>query len=196
MEENTANKPQTDGNTGAGSFFGEIVKFTTLAIVIVAPIRWFVAQPFIVSGASMYPTFDDANYLIVDELSYYFREPARGEVVIFKYPNDTSKYFIKRVVGLPGETVDIDSGVVSIISDDGSVMTTLDESYVKYQSETSMRVVLRSNEYFVLGDNRAASSDSRMWGPVARNLIIGDVFVRLYPFNKIELHPGSATLTK
>lgn len=196
MEENIENKPYIPGDTGAGAFFKEIIKFTLLAIIIVAPVRWFIAQPFIVSGASMYPTFEDANYLIVDELSYYFREPLRGEVIIFKYPKDTSKYFIKRVVGLPGETVNINRGVVSIISPNDSVAITLDESYVKYPSETYTKIKLSNKEYFVMGDNRAASSDSRIWGPVDRNLIIGDVFVRLYPFNQIELHPGDESLLK
>ncbi len=81
------------------------------------PIRLFVAQPFIVSGASMDPTFETGEYLIVDQLSYHFDDPVRGQVVIFKYPKDESKYFIKRVIGLPGETVQIEGTDVTIFNE-------------------------------------------------------------------------------
>src|SRR3989338_9340260 len=100
------------------SFFKEAwetVRFIFIALLIVIPIRLFIAQPFIVSGASMDPTFTDGQYLIVDEVSYRFNEPIRGDVIIFKYPKDPKKYFIKRIIGLPRHTVSIDEkGNVSV----------------------------------------------------------------------------------
>jgi signal peptidase I len=112
------------------NFFTELLKFALIAIVIVIPIRLFVAKPFIVSGASMEPTFDTGQYLIVDELTYHVGNPARGEVVIFRYPRDPSQYFIKRIIGLPRETVHIhNGGKVSITKTDGTTAT-LDEFYI------------------------------------------------------------------
>lgn len=140
----------------------EFIKFTVIAILIVVPIRLWIAQPFIVSGASMEPTFDSGDYLIVDELSYNLRKPQKGEVVVFRYPLDPSKFFIKRVAGLPGETIEINE----------------------------KKITLAENEYFVLGDNASASSDSRIWGPVPENLIIGRTLIRLWPVTKLELMPG------
>src|SRR3989344_4005769 len=145
---------------------GDFWPFVMITALIVLPIRIFIAQPFIVNGASRVPTFENGDYLIVDELSYRFREPARGEVVIFKYPKDTTKYFIKRIVGLPGET----------LSDYG--------------------VTLGPDEYFVLGDNKAASSDSRVWGPVRRDLIVGRPYFRLLPPKEIGILPGDESVRK
>src|SRR3954469_7904676 len=95
-------------------FWKELIKLLVIAAVIVIPFRLYIAQPFIVDGASMDPTFRTGQYLIVDELTYHFKTPERGSVLIFKFPKDESKYFIKRIIGLPGETVSIKSGVVTI----------------------------------------------------------------------------------
>lgn len=177
-----------------GGFFSELFRFALIAIVIVLPIRLFIAQPFIVSGSSMNPTFENGEYLIVDELSYRFAEPERGDVIIFRYPKEPSKFFIKRIIGLPGETVKITGGTVTIsnISVSGLV---LDEPYVKNISAGNAKEVLGSEEYFVLGDNRPASSDSRSWGPLERDLIIGRAFVRLLPVTKVDLFPGKSDMT-
>lgn len=174
------------------SFWKELIKFTLLAVLIVIPIRTFIAQPFIVSGASMDPTFWDGEYLIVDELSYRFEEPARGEVLIFRYPDDPSKFFIKRLVGLPGETLIITAEKIRIISKEG-VEIEWDEPYIEESRRggyENITVKLDEAEYYVLGDNRAASSDSRRWGPVPRKNIIGRPLVRLIPPSKISLFPG------
>lgn len=144
------------------SGFWDFIKFTVIAILIVVPVRMWVAQPFIVYGASMRPTFENGDYLIVDELSYHLRAPERDEVIVFRYPRDPSKFFIKRVIGLPGETM-------------------------KMNNKT---ITLKGDEYFVEGDNRSASSDSRRWGPVDEKLIVGRALVRLWPFNKIGILPG------
>ncbi len=156
--------------------------FETLVIIVVAVllVRSFVTQPFLVSGSSMEPTFNDGNYLLIDELSYDFRAPKRGEVVVFKYPNDPSSYFIKRIVGLPGETVIIRDGKVSVRNATG--IEVLNEPYV-LQNDTASSVEreLNSGEYFVMGDNRNFSFDSRNWGPVPAKNIVGVVRFRLWP---------------
>ncbi len=168
----------------------ETVRFLLIAFAIVIPIRIFVAQPFIVSGSSMDPTFQNGQYLIVDELSYNIGNPARGDVIVFKYPKNPSQYFIKRVIGLPGETVNIDTtGHVSIKDKDGNSVA-LNEPYVVYPSDQASSSTLGADQYFVMGDNRAGSFDSRAWGPVARNLIIGKAFLRLLPVNSISVLPG------
>src|SRR3989344_2645643 len=112
----------------AGSYFWEIVRFAVITLHIVVPIRAYVAQPFIVSGISMAPSFEDGEYLVIDELSYHLRTPERGEVIVFRYPKDPAKFFIKRVIGLPGETIKISAGQVVIKK--GETEFTLDEPYI------------------------------------------------------------------
>lgn len=169
----------------------ETFRFLCIAILIVVPIRMFIAQPFIVSGASMDPTFQDRQYLIVDEISYHLGDPTRGDVVIFKYPKNPQQYFIKRVIGLPGETVIIDSkGTVYIKDSSGKTTLTLTEPYVTFTKEGSVERTLGKDEYFVMGDNRAGSFDSRAWGPVKRDLIVGKAFLRLFPITEADILPG------
>ncbi len=169
----------------------ETIRFLLIAFAIVVPIRVFIAQPFIVSGASMDPTFKDKQYLIVDELSYYLGDPSRGDVVIFKYPKNPKQYFIKRVIGLPGETVLVgNQGQVSIKDKEGKVALTLSEPYVTHPKDDRVERTLKLGEYFLMGDNRAGSFDSRAWGPVDRNLIVGKAFLRLFPVTAVDILPG------
>ncbi len=170
--------------------FWELLRFAILALLIVIPIRTFIAQPFIVSGSSMFPTFQDGNYLIVDQLSYRFEDPDRGDVIVFRYPKDTKKFFIKRIIGLPNETLEIKGSVINIKNNDRLDGFDLNEPYVKNLSYNNMSVTLGPNEYFMMGDNRSASSDSRSWGTVKRNLIIGKTLVRLLPISDLDLLPG------
>ena len=179
------------------SFFGQIVEIVVVSLIIVIPFRAYIAQPFLVSGPSMDDTFANGQYLIVDELTYNLRNPERGEVVIFHYPLDTKKFFIKRVIGLPGETVEIKDNTVTICKPDCETdknKFTLSEPYVKQDKLSPPRPnstdKLGDGEYFVLGDNRSVSSDSRIWGPVKRDLITGRPFIRLFPLSKISLFPG------
>jgi signal peptidase I len=173
------------------TFFTELLKFALVALIIVVPVRFFIAQPFIVSGASMDPTFKTGQYLIVDELSYRLDAPSRGDVIIFKYPKDPTQYFIKRVVGLPGETVRIADGEVSIQKTSGETIQ-LDESYVVNKGNgADLTVALPAGQYFVMGDNRPESSDSRVWGTLPRANIIGRAFVRLLPLQTLSIFPGS-----
>jgi len=174
------------------SALGEIISLSLIALVVVFPIRFFIAQPFIVSGSSMDPTFHDGQYLIVDQLSYQFNTPQRGEVIVFKYPKDPSKYFIKRVIGVPGDTLTIDGDIVTIKNADHEQGFVLSEPYVKHMQPTAnMTETLGEHEYFVMGDNRDASSDSRVWGVLQDDHIIGRTFVRLFPVADASFMPGS-----
>jgi signal peptidase I len=175
--------------TGKQSFW-ELARFAILAVIIVVPIRMFIAQPFIVSGSSMVPTFEDGQYLIVDEISYHLENPVRDDVVVFRYPKDPSKFFIKRIIGLPGETVDIKGSDVYITNSEHPDGFKLDQSYVKNESQNNTHFELKDGEYFVMGDNRSASSDSRYWGAVPKNLLIGKVFLRLLPVKEAGVFPG------
>ena len=175
------------------SFF-ELLRFTIIAIAIVVPIRVFIAQPFIVSGSSMVPTFEDGQYLIIDEISYRLDEPKRDDVVVFRYPNDPEKFFIKRIIGLPNETVHIENETIKIFNEEHKDGLVLDQGYLKNNTENDkFHKTLDKDEYFMLGDNRSASSDSRVWGAVQKDLLIGRVFLRLLPIDKIGIWPGRYT---
>jgi len=164
------------------SFIWEITKIVVIALLIVVPIRYFLFQPFFVKGQSMMPNFENGDYLIIDEISYRFRSPQRGEVIVFKYPGDPSQRYIKRIVGLPGETVEIKDGKIIIFKDNQEQI--LNES--DYLPEALMfidypEVVLEKDEYFVLGDNRRST-----WrGVVPQKNIIGRVFFRAWPFTAL-----------
>lgn len=188
-EENTLNTslPPSSGSNRS-NFWKELLKLVIFALVIVIPFRLFIAQPFIVDGASMDPTFQDGEYLIVDELSYRFRGPERGEVLIFKYPKDPDKYFIKRIIGLPGERISIESGEVIIFNGEHPDGFALVEPYVVLEKNENGDFSLKDGEYFVMGDNRRESADSRLWGAVPEENIVGRPIVRFIP---PALFPGA-----
>ena len=176
--------PETSDTKQSNSlFWKELLKLVFISLAIVIPFRLFIAQPFIVDGASMDPTFHTGDYLIVDELSYRFKTPERGSVLIFKYPRDPSKSFIKRVIGLPGETISLVNGKVSIINKEHpeGMPLNLNESFVKFVKQETANFVLGDDEYFVMGDNRAGSADSRAWGPVPASNIVGRPILRFLP---------------
>ncbi|MBI2625464.1 signal peptidase I [Candidatus Parcubacteria bacterium] len=148
-------------------------------------LRTFLFQPFLVHGASMEPTFADGEYLLIDEISYSFRSPERGEVVVFRFPQNESQFFIKRIIGLPGETVQIRGGAVWIVNGSNPAGMRLVELYSRSpESGGETTIILGDGEYFVLGDNRTVSYDSRRWGPVPRRDIVGRVWVRAWPVNR------------
>lgn len=191
-EQNTARIIENDTKPSPFSRQGiiEIIKFILLAVCVVIPVRMFVMQPFIVSGSSMFPTFKDGQYLIVDELSYHFREPARGDVIVFKPPMNLKTYYIKRIIGLPGETVIINGANIIIKNEahpEGFILT---QPYIETPSDDKIEKTLGPDEYYVLGDNRTASSDSRYWGTLPRKDITGRAFLRLFPFTQISYLPG------
>jgi signal peptidase I len=194
-QETTEILPETDLNNHEEqppeNTFLEIIRFSVIALLIVIPIRMFVAQPFIVSGASMADTFHTGEYLIVDQVTYHFNSPERGDVVIFRYPRDPSKYFIKRIIGVPGDTVVIEDAKVTIINEATPEGTVLDEPYIRSMREAPRQeMVLGKEEFFVMGDNRDESSDSRMWGVLPEQRIVGRAFLRLFPLDTIDVLPG------
>src|SRR5680860_500832 len=166
----------------------DIIRFGLITMAIIIPIRMYIAQPFIVSGESMFPTFHDKEYLIVDEISYRFHNPERGDVIIFRFPEDPSKFFIQRIIGLPNETVTIDQGNVYITKD--GKKTQLVEPYLKEKTTKDGLTELGAEQYFVMGDNRAVSFDSRYWGPVDISFFRGKALVRLFPITKMSYLPG------
>lgn len=154
------------------------------SLLMVFLVRTFVAQPFVVSGASMEPTFHTGEYLIVDQLSYELGNPHRGDVIIFKYPLIPSRYFIKRVIALPGESIRISGETVEVKEVGSDTYITLDEPYIEFAKDSETEMTLASDEYFVMGDNRLASLDSRSWGPLKESFIVGRAFVRLFPVSR------------
>ncbi|MDD3530992.1 MAG: signal peptidase I [Candidatus Pacebacteria bacterium] len=173
----------------------DLFTLVLLIVVVVIPIRLFIISPFVVDGESMHPTFENLNYLVVDELLYRFKAPARGDVIVFRYPNNPSIFYIKRIIGLPGETVSIDRGVVTILEVNGEKLA-LNEPYIVNEDATYTKdVSLNPDEYFVMGDNRPNSSDSRVWGPLPKKDIVGRVDLRLLPVKEIGFFPGVAHYT-
>jgi len=165
----------------------DTLKIVVIALAIVVPIRYFLFQPFLVSGQSMEPNFENGDYLIVDELSYRFRAPQRGEVIVFKYPDDPSQRFIKRIIGLPGETVDIKDNKITI-SKSGTSIVLNESQYLSFaQTAGDTHLSLGADEYFVLGDNRNFSYDSRRFGVLPKDKITGRVLIRAWPFDELEI---------
>ena len=170
-----------------GEFFWEMFKIAIIALVIIVPVRYFLIQPFYVKGASMEPNFYDHEYLIIDEISYRVAEPHRGDIVVFKYPKDPKQFFIKRVIGLPKDKVSLRDNKVFINDQE------LKEAYLPADTETSLplrgysEVTLGDDEFFLLGDNRDQSLDSRVFGPVKKDFIIGRTWIRGWPFNRLTV---------
>lgn len=173
----------------------EVLIFAIIAVGVVLPFRMYVAEPYLVSGSSMDPTFETGDYLVVNKIGYRMGEPQRGQVVIFEFPlpikGEEGKNLIKRIVGLPGETVVLNGTNVTIVNTEHPEGIRLDESFITYTAPASMSVTLGADEYFVLGDNRPVSYDSRSWGILPRKYIIGTPLVRLFPFTKISIYPGN-----
>ena len=206
-EQDRGHEPSEEESLSAGQFFSEMVKVFLLAAVIIIPIRVFLFQPFFVQGLSMVPNFHDGEYLIVNEFGYKktdvgaagydlftvdpFRELVRQEPVVFRSLQNDGQYLIKRVIGLPGETVKIERSKVMIANAVHPEGFVLDES--EYLADTVVTegygmktITLGPDEYFVLGDNRTASRDSRFFGPVGKDMIIGRVLFRAWPFSDMK----------
>lgn len=191
MSEETESEEQEQSSAirAVGMFFWELIKAFLIAMAIIIPIRYYLVQPFFVRGASMEPTFDNGEYLVIDQLSYRFRGPTRGEVIVFRYPGQRSQFFIKRIVGLPGENIKIQNGQVVIGNNTYPQGVVLDESVYLDDIRTggSVDTQLGAEEYFVLGDNRSSSSDSRSWGSLRRSDIVGRAWIRAYPFDRFDV---------
>ena len=173
------------------SFFWEVIKVVVLALVIVIPIRYFVFQPFIVNGISMEPNFHNGDYLIIDELTYRFREPQRGEVIVFYSPQNPTERYIKRIIGLPGEKVEIENNIIEITEASGQEVVLDEFLYLQGLSWSGdIELALMEDEYFVLGDNRPHSFDSRKWGALERKYIIGRALLRAWPLTDLGFIPS------
>lgn len=187
METETNNQPnKPEGQSifqSFGLFIWDLLKVFLVALMIIVPFRLFIAEPFMVSGSSMLPNYHNKDYLIIDRISYRFNEPKRGDVVVLKFPKDNTQYYIKRIVALPGETVKCEMGKVAILDKNGKNIV-LEESYLADTVKTNNCKPLQklgSGEYFVLGDNRSGSSDSRAWGVLPKNDIVGKVWLKVFP---------------
>jgi len=170
------------------NFVGELVHVVVISLAIILPIRYFLIQPFYVKGASMEPNFYDHEYLIIDEISYRFGEPERGDIVVFRYPDDPRQFFIKRVIGMPDERVVVTNGKIYIYDDvnaNGHLLA--EESYLGTTFTPGNKdVTLGEDEFYLMGDNRSASMDSRAFGPVPGRFIVGKVMFRGWPPEKMQ----------
>ncbi len=185
------NDPEVKNDKKESSFW----RFSSILLVVLLGLRFFAFGPFLVYGSSMEPNFETGDYLIVDELTYRLDNPKRGDVIVLTPPIAAEKgntHFIKRVIGLPGETITVHGDEVIIKNAENPNGFRLVEPYVKFQSAREATYTLASDEYFVMGDNREVSSDSRIWGPLKRDAITGKAFMRLYPFNEIGIFPGAS----
>lgn len=177
-------------------FIAELIRTVVIVVVLAFLIRQFVMQPYIVDGSSMYPVLHNNDYLLVDKIGYKIKDPQRGDIIVFKYPNNTSVYYVKRIIGLPGEKVRIENGAVYIFNTANPSGLKLDEPYTNGVNNTFVKAnetvdnqpitefTVPENNYFVMGDNRTGSSDSREWGFLNNDKIIGKVFVQAFPFNR------------
>lgn len=171
-----------------GLFLWDFGKVFFIALAIIIPVRFYLFQPFIVTGSSMQPNFYQGEYLIIDELTYRFSEPDRGDVVVINSPADDKQFFIKRIVGLPGETMIIANGKVEVKNAENPEGKALKEDYLAPSAATfgNFTVTLPPGEYYVLGDNRIASSDSRFFGPIKEDAIVGRVLLRAFPLDRFS----------
>lgn len=191
-EEKAPISGQNKEKTSWKDIIKEVIIFAIIAFGIVLPFRIYVAEPYLVDGRSMDPTFETGQYLIVDKISYRINGGLeRGSVIVFNYPNDPNKNFIKRVIGLPGETISIEGGKVTIKNTENPEGFIFDDSFIVFKSENDVvNTTLAPDEYFVMGDNRLESFDSRSWGPLNKKYILGEPMIRLLPLSKIDLMPG------
>lgn len=186
-QNNQEKQVQESVSHSIGMFVWDLFKILIIALLIIVPFRTYIAEPFVVSGSSMVPNYHNHDYLIIDRLSYITGQPNRGDVIVLKFPKDTSVFYIKRIIGLPGETVKIQQGSVTIYNKENPQGFKLKEDYLPNQSETFGRsdsITLGTGEYYVLGDNRTASSDSRVWGILPADDIVGKVWARVYPLSQ------------
>lgn len=166
-------------------FFLEIIKIAVLAGITIGLVRYFLFKPFYVKGQSMEPTFLEQDYLIIDEVSFRLRSPERGEIVVFQSPINTD-FYLKRIIGLPGERIKVENNKVIVFNEANPRGWVLSETYLSEKTPGSIFVTLAEDEYFVLGDNRDSSFDSRRFGAIKKETIVGRVWFRGFPLNRIN----------
>lgn len=170
------------------AFFIDIIETVVIAVAIFITVYLFLLQPHQVKGESMVPTFHPDEYILTDKLSYRFHEPERGDVIVFRAPQNQAIDFIKRIIGLPGEKVKLSGGKIIIINAKNPSGLSLNEPYTKGEPtregttlKEGQELTVPAGEFFVLGDNRTHSSDSREFGTVSKSLIIGRAWLRYWP---------------
>jgi len=171
------------GLSRAAKFFVEFLETAIIIGVIAFVIRFFLIQPFVVEGASMEPNFHNNDYLIIEKISEKIKEPKRGDVIVFRYPNNPKVNYIKRIIGIPGDTIIINNGVLKIRTPGSNEEKIINENYIPESIKTSgnMETKIENDQYFVLGDNRSNSSDSREWGVLPKENIIGRAWLVILP---------------
>lgn len=189
MEQTQAIQGQPTGKSRLRLFIENVLYIVT-AVVLAMIVQQFIIRPFVVSGESMDPTLSSGDYLLIDEVSYKIGEPERGDVVVFKAPPEPTKYFIKRLIGLPGDTVTIHGSTVTITNTANPKGITLSEDFIIHDSSNEMTVKVPEGQYFVMGDNRAGSFDSRSWGMLPKENLRGRALLRLLPLKEIDYLPG------
>lgn len=178
----------------SSAFIASAADFIRTVIIVFAlatVLRIFVVQPFVVEGSSMVPRFETSDYLIVDKISYRISKPERGDIIVFRYPNQPTINYVKRIIGMPGERVRIENNTVTIFNSEHPQGVTLNESPYLLSSVItaipgtgSKEVVVTEGNYFVMGDNRPASSDSREWGLLPNANIVGRVVFQAFPLSR------------
>ncbi|MEM9776128.1 MAG: signal peptidase I [Chloroflexota bacterium] len=174
---------QSHDQTASSSILIKEILETLLFTFFVIWLVKSASQNFRIEGASMEPTLQEGQYLIVNRLSYFLDEPKRGDIIVLHFPNDRSRDFIKRIAGLPGDTVSISNGEVRV----NDVL--IDEPYIKDPSPNNQTWVVTEDHYFVMGDNRRNSSDSRSWSFLPEEDIIGEAWVVYWPPKDWQLVP-------
>lgn len=170
------------------NIFKEILQTALISLGIFFFVYIFLVQPHRVKGESMVPNFLDGELLLTEKVSYRLYKPARGDVIVFQAP-ERKVDFIKRVIGLPGETIKIENGEIYINQEK------LGESYISQSTEGSLEVTVGANEYFVLGDNRGASSDSRSFGTIKKKTIKGKAWVVYWPIFETKTYQGARMIS-
>lgn len=171
------------------SFFFDSFKIVVISLLIIVGVRGYIMQPFFVNGQSMEPNFYDKDYLIVNKIDYQFNDPRRGDVIVFHYPVDPRDFFIKRIIGLPGERVEITKNTITIYNQEHPEGMVVNEKYIPQNKiiTGSYSEELKNDEYYVLGDNRIASADSRVWGVLEKHYIVGKAWIRAWPFDGFSI---------
>jgi signal peptidase I len=191
------------------------ISFVFIFVFLLYFIHEFIVKPFLVDGPSMLPTFQTGDYLLVERIKSRFGEIKRDDILVFDIPENeytnqyeyhtcyikfeekcywqSKRYLIKRVIGLPGEKVSIINGSTTIFNKENPNGILLKNDYVLYPSSKDAEIILKENEYFVMGDNRANSSDSRFFGAVPKENIIGTAFVRIFPLKNFGFSLGKTS---
>ena len=170
--------------------FLENVFYIVIAVVLAMLVQKFIIRPFVVNGESMDPTLATGDYLLIDEVTYRLREPERGDVVVFRAPPEPTKFFVKRIIGLPGDTVSIGGSIVTITNAEHPKGFILSEPFITHNSVNQIVTKVPEGEYFVMGDNRTGSFDSRSWGTLPKENIRGRALLRLLPIKEVDYLPG------